>query len=732
MYELVVTEKPAASKKLADALADHNPVKKSINQVPYYELERKGKNIVVGCAVGHLYTLAEKKKTWQYPVFDIEWKPTSSVRKGVSYTKKYLDVLKKLSKEAKEFTVATDYDIEGEVIGLNVIKYACNQKDAFRMKFSTLTKPDLIRAYEKKNKTLDWGQANAGLTRHELDWYYGINLSRALTESIKSIGSFKVMSSGRVQGPSLKIIVDREKEILAFKPEPFWLISLNGNVKNGKIEAWHEKDKFWKKEEAEKVIENTKKKKAVIKGIEKTEFKQLPPFPFDLTALQIEAYRCFKISPKETLAIAQELYIGGFISYPRTSSQKLPKEIDYRNILESLKQYTNLASYLLKKKLRPNEGNKTDPAHPSIYPTGIIPKISGRELKIYDLIVKRFMAVFGDSAIRETNTIKIDCNKEIFIAKGTRTKEKGWHIFYMPYVKLEEEELPKTEKNEEVENTKIKLHDKETSPPKRYTPASIIKELEKKNLGTKATRAQIIDTLFQRDYTKGTPIEATKLGIRIVETLEKYCPRILDEKLTRHFEEEMEEIREGKKKNKEVLDEAKDVLKKILKEFKEQEKKIGQGLLEAERETLLKEKTIGKCRCGGTLLIRKGRFGRFIACDKYPTCKVTFKLPINGKVVTSDKICSHCSYPMIKIIKNRRTQELCINKDCPSKKIKGEAENEEKEIKSGKIEKECPKCGKKLVLRKSIYGEFLGCSGFPKCRYTEKIKDGPLKEDFKK
>src|SRR3989338_551899 len=157
MYELIVTEKPAASKKLADALADHNPVKKSINQVPYYELERKGKNIVVGCAVGHLYTLAEKKKTLQYPVFDIEWKPTSSVRKGVSYTKKYLDVLKKLSKEAKEFTVATDYDIEGEVIGLNVIKYACNQKDAFRMKFSTLLKQGLFKLFEKKkNNFFEW------------------------------------------------------------------------------------------------------------------------------------------------------------------------------------------------------------------------------------------------------------------------------------------------------------------------------------------------------------------------------------------------------------------------------------------------------------------------------------------------------------------------------------------------------------------------------------------------
>ena len=729
-YELIVTEKPRASERIASALADTKPIKKSLNQVPYYEIKHKGKNIVIGCAVGHLYTLAEKKKSWQYPVFDIEWKPTSSISKGAVYTKKYLNVLKKLSKEANEFTIATDYDIEGEVIGLNIIRYVCNQKDAERMKFSTLTKPDLIKAYENKSKQLDWGQANAGLTRHELDWYYGINLSRALTDSIKSIGSFKIMSSGRVQGPALKIIVDREKEIRSFKPEPFWIVSLNGNVKNGKIEAWHEKDKFWKKEEADKVIKNTKDKQALIKEIDTKRFEQSPPVPFDLTTLQTESYRCFRISPKETLAIAQELYINGWISYPRTSSQKLPKEIDYKKIIESLREYSKLAELLLKKNIRPNEGKKTDPAHPAIYPTGIIPSVSGRESKVYDLIVKRFMATFADSAIRETNTIKIDCNKEIFIAKGTVTKEKGWHIFYEPYVKLEEEDLPKTEKDEEVKNPKIKMHDKETQPTKRYTPASIIKELEKKNLGTKSTRAQIVDTLFQRDYIKGTPIKATDIGIKTVETLEKYSPTILDEKLTRHFEEEMEEIREKKITNEKVLEEAKKILKKILKEFKEKEKMIGKALLEAERETLLKEKTVGKCKCGGNLLIRKGKFGRFIACDKFPKCTITFKLPVAGKVITSDKICSFCSHPMIQIIKKRGKQEICINKNCPSKQIKGEEGKEEKELKNGDIEKECPKCKKKLVLRKSIYGEFLGCSGFPKCRYTEKIKDGPLKEDF--
>jgi len=215
MVELIITEKPQASKKIAEALADGKPIKKMEKGVPYYEITRGKQDIIVGCAVGHLYTVGETEKNgWKYPVFDLMW-IESGDKKGSEHTKKYLSVLKKIAKQAKTFTVACDYDIEGEVIGLNVVRYACKQKDAQRMKFSTLTKEDLVHAYEHKSKTLDWGQAQAGETRHFLDWMYGINISRALTSSIKKSGRFRIMSAGRVQGPALKILVDREKEIRA-------------------------------------------------------------------------------------------------------------------------------------------------------------------------------------------------------------------------------------------------------------------------------------------------------------------------------------------------------------------------------------------------------------------------------------------------------------------------------------------------------------------------------------
>ena len=740
MYELIITEKPNAASKIAEALAEGKPIKENMEGVPYYKVTRGKKDIVVACAVGHLYGLDEKeKKGWRFPVFDIEWKPAADISKKSGFSKKYLNVIKKLAKEADEFTVATDYDQEGSVIGKNIITLACKKKDANRMKFSTLTKPDLIEAYETKSKHLDWPQATAGETRHYLDFYNGINYSRALTSSIKAAGSFKLMSTGRVQGPTLKIIVDREKEIKAFKPVPFWQIELQGAVNKGDVVAWHKQDKFWDKKEADKVMQKVRnEKKAVVDKAEKKQFNQQAPVPFDLTTLQMESYRCHGISPKEALSIAQELYTSGFISYPRTSSQQLSDKIGYKKIMMQLqkqKAYSQLISKLLSKKLIPNNGEKTDPAHPAIYPTGIAPvNLIQREDKIYDLIVKRFMATFAEPATRETMTIDVNCKDEIFIAKGTRTIEKGWHVFYEPYVKIEEEELPAVNKNDVVSVRKITMHDKETQPPKRYTPASIIKELEKRNLGTKATRSEIVDTLFQRGYVDGKSIEATNLGIKTVETLEKYAPKIVDEELTRHFEEEMEKIMENKIKKEDVLKDAEKKIKEIISDFKKHEKEIGKNLLEASIETRDALSFIGKCPVckEGDLQMRRGKFGSFIACNKYPRCKTAFSLPRNALIKPSKNVCETCSYPKVLALKKaKKPMEFCLNPKCPTKHVEGEAGKQAKEIAKGIIEKECPSCKKgKIVLRSSIYGKFYGCSEYPKCKYTERLVDGPLKEDF--
>ena len=193
-YELIITEKPQAAVKIASSLG--KATTKNIGGVNYYEVDRKGKKIIVTCAVGHLFTLTQRERNAGTPVFDIYWVPNYLAKKN-DFTKRYYDSILRLVKGAGSVTIATDYDVEGEVIGLNIVRYLCGQEDANRMKFSTLTSAELNNSYENKLSHLDWGQAIAGETRHYLDWLYGINLSRALMDAIKSTGRFKIMSIGK-------------------------------------------------------------------------------------------------------------------------------------------------------------------------------------------------------------------------------------------------------------------------------------------------------------------------------------------------------------------------------------------------------------------------------------------------------------------------------------------------------------------------------------------------------
>ncbi len=694
-YELLIAEKPTSAKKIAEALADDKVTQGKNKKVTYYTFAHKGKPIIIASCLGHLYGLAEKdKKGWTYPVFSYEWKPLYEQGKFASQTKDFIDTLKKLAKNADVFTVCTDFDDEGTVLGLNAVRFACGQKDANRMKFSTLTKKDLVDSYERKMKHMDWDQAHAGITRHELDWIYGINNSRALTLALKTAGMFKILSTGRVQGPALKIIVDKDREIAKFKPETYWELKLEGNVDKEPIIAWHEEDKFWEKAKAETVLKKTQGKKAVVTSVKKKEMLVQPPYPFDLTTLQTEAYRCFGISPKETMSITQNLYLHGYISYPRSSSNKLPIALDYKKIIQDLgKQsaFKELAERLLKKKiLKPNEGPKNDPAHPAIHATGEVPKkLTERDAKIYDLVARRTLATFADPAKNELMKADIDVNGENFIARGSVTKEAGWYTFYGAYAKEKDEELPPMEEGMEVKNPQVTSLEDQTKPPKRFTPASIIKELEKRNLGTKATRTNIIDTLYRRQYVHEKSIEATKLGIAAVETLEKYCPEIIDEHLTRHFEEDMELIREEKKKPEDIIKEAKESLTKILTTFKKHEKEIGQGLLLATKETRTEMSTIAPCplcKQGDLQLRYSPKFkSNFVGCSAYPKCKATFGLPQGLPKVTKN-FCKECNFPEVLIIRQgKRPFNYCINKQCKLKEewIKKQQEKNAKVEASG-------------------------------------------------
>ncbi len=666
-YELIITEKPQAAMKIADSLGRSE--KRNLHGIPYYEVNRDGNKIIVACAVGHLFTLSQNQRGSGYPVFDISWMPNYTIKKA-DFTKKYYDTLLSLAKNAGSITVATDYDIEGEVIGLNVVRFICSQKDANRMKFSTLTKPELNSAYETKSPNINWGQAIAGETRHYLDWFYGINLSRALMNSIKEAGRFKIMSIGRVQGPALNLIVERERKIQSFKPQTYWQIFIK--IKNShEVELKYSKDIFNKAELEQ--FNNLIGKMAIASTTKKEEF--LPPNPpFNLTSLQMEAYRLHGLTPARTLQVAQSLYLAGLISYPRTSSQKLPDSISYKEILEKLSKYYK-AEHLIKRN-KPIEGKKTDSAHPSIYPTGEFQHLSGEEEKIYNLIVRRFLCLFCEDAIIDNKTITAKYNSLIFNTRGSEVKQKSWLEIY-PY-KIKETALP--DLDGEVKIIDLRTEEKETQPPKRYSPASIVSELEKRNLGTKATRASIIETLYDRGYIKERSIEATALGISLITTLEKYSPIIIDEQLTKQFEKEMDSILESKKnfeeKEKKIVEQAKETIRTISQDFEKNKGEIGKELASAENEIQKQNREENKlitcpvCK-KGTLAITYSKKNRryFVACNAYPECRNTHSLPPNSLIKKSDKICEECGFPMlISIRKAKRPWEFCFNKDCPKNK----------------------------------------------------------------
>ncbi|RLG12239.1 DNA topoisomerase I [Candidatus Pacearchaeota archaeon] len=684
-YELIITEKPQAAAKIAMALG--TSIKNSYQKIPYYEVDRNGKKIMIVSAVGHLLTLSQNIPGTKVPIFDISWKPNFLTRKK-DFTKKYYETIKKLCKDAGSLTVATDFDIEGEVIGSNVVKYICGQKDANRMKFSTLTEKELNKSYEEKKHHIEWSQAIAGETRHYLDWYYGINLSRALMNAIKTTGKFKIMSIGRVQGPALNLIVQREREIQNFKPEPYYQIFITIDNKKNQLELKHPKDIFEKKE-----LEKFKDligKKAQVKT-KKTQQKIPPNPPFNLTTLQTEAYKLYGITPSKTLQIAQGLYLAGLISYPRTSSQKLPDSIDYKSILKKIAKKFKVQDLI--KRSTPIEGKKTDPAHPSIYPTGNFQILAGQDEKIYNLIVKRFLALFCEDALVDRKTIKAKVDNLDFTANGSQIIKKAWMEIYPR--KIKEQEIP--DFNGEADIIDSRIENKETNPPKRFSPASILSELEKRNLGTKATRANILETLYERGYIKDQSIKATPLGMSLIETLEKHSPIIIDEELTREFEKEMENIRESKKANlkeseEKVLDKAKKTITKIAQDFQKQEKEIGEELVEANvknREEQKKENRLCLCpKCKkGYLAITYSRKNKkfFIACDAYPECKNTFSLPPYGTIKKTDKICEECGFPLLMSLrKGKKPWIFCFNPECPSNKKRIEEYRKRKEKESMK------------------------------------------------
>ncbi len=532
-YILIITEKPDAALRIAIALdKNENPQKICENGVPHYIAKRQ-KKIVVVPSLGHLYTIVGAQRGRNYPVFTFKWVPRYTAERKTRRIRTWINTIARLAENAEAFIDACDYDIEGCIIGYCILKYACGNRDkaAKRMKYSTLTKEELEKSYSELLPHLDFDLIEAGCARHEIDWLYGINLSRALTNAAKNAsGRYTTISAGRVQGPTLKFVVAREEAIKTFVPTPYWQIRTEIEIDDQVLEANLTGEKISDKTEADSIINACRDKNGRVEEAKVIRSKQAPPFPFDLNTLQNEAYALFKYTPQRVLSITQQLYLKALISYPRTESQKLPTTMDYETMLRNLsmkEHFKTICSELLAKQiLKPNNGKKDDPAHPAIYPTGKLPEpnLNSSEKKIWDLIARRFMSAFGEPAIKQSTKISISVEGHHLQVDGTKILKEGWMRQYSPYAVFKEKELPSLKKGQLVKIKKMAAELFFTRPPPRYNQSSLLKEMEKTAIGTKATRANIIQTLYDRGYVKGEKMMVTRIGFAGFPDFRKTLP----------------------------------------------------------------------------------------------------------------------------------------------------------------------------------------------------------------
>lgn len=584
---LVITEKPSSARRIAAALDENGkPNRGRYGKVSFYVSYRDGMELVVVSAVGHLYTIVQKRGGWTYPVYDIKWVPSHRADKRSSYTKQYLDAIINLANDIDEVVSACDYDQEGSLIAFNIIKYGLGEAalgKSKRMLFNTLTEGELVNSWENR-QPLDYPVIAAGKTRHEADWLYGINLSRALTLTAKKRLDYKkTLSTGRVQGPTLRFVYDLETRINSFVPIPYWKVSADTIIDEDTYSLEYEKTRLEREVHAKTVAEACRGKEGIITGIKGKEERTRPPTPFNLGDLQQEAYRIFKYNPSATLKIAEKLYLSALISYPRTNSQRIPLTIDVREILgnlgKNMRYESDVSTLIAQKRFKSRQGKKDDPSHPAIHPTGNKPgRLKPEALNIYDLIVRRFLASLGKPSVRSKSAVDVDVNGHTFYLKGDHTIESGWTVFYRPYYKSKDTPLPEVKVGMVLPITKLSTRRHYTKPPFWFTASSLVRKMEDEGIGTKATRSNIIDSLYRRGFIRGQRVAITDLGSNVIEALARYSPDIIDVKLTRTLEAQLDSIQLGKGSADEVIEETISKLDAILKRFKKKEAEIGASL----------------------------------------------------------------------------------------------------------------------------------------------------------
>jgi DNA topoisomerase-1 len=685
-YKLVICEKPLAAKRISQALGCKKMIKREAapGVVIFEIITNNDQRFIVCSALGHLYSLFPiEKNRKKYPIYEVRWSPRHSATGGEKRrVMQTLKLIANISKGASGFIHACDYDLEGELIGYNILQYACDNKYEVskRAKFSSLTDSEISQSFNNLQET-NIRIADAGKARHIIDFIFGINLSRALVNCLNVSNKnnlYHNLTIGRVQGPTLGFIVNREIKIRNYIPDPVWYVTGKFD-KRGSFFKANLISVVHRCSEIEKILTSCQNETGLINEIVRRKKKINPPAPFNISNLQKEAYRIFKISPVITLSIVESLYLAALISYPRTSSQKLPPSIGYKQILEQLcinyvTKYENIIKDLLRRKfLVPYQGDEEDPAHPAIYPTGVKQKkLSILQQRILDLIIKRFLSTFGNIAVIKYSKVSVNVNGYQFMAKGNRILNDGWIPIYEPYFSMNDSNLPDLTIGERVKVSEVTAMEDFTRPRARYNEASLLDKMESEGIGTKSTRAGIISLLIKRKYITQDKIgiEPTELGFTIFNTMKKFVSEIVSTKLTNFLESSIKGIEKGELNMNDVRKYLEKSLESPLNNIKTNEWAIGDEI----KNVLTNSesgKRIGncpKCQFGQMILIKSSKSNkRFIVCSQYRVtgCNAIASVPQIGFIKKSNTICS-CGWPILRIVLARKKLwRICVNRVCP-------------------------------------------------------------------
>jgi DNA topoisomerase-1 len=667
--KLIVAEKSIAGSNIASILAGKKVVASHLGSAQVFRFVWNGSDCMVIPLRGHIVEVDFPKKYNYWIDTDLKVLVDAEVEYFGKETA-IIDALKEAGKSASEVIIATDADREGESIGVEALNYIKSSNPNIVVKrayFSAITKKDLSYAFSNLSD-VNFNYADSADSRREIDLIWGAVLTRFLSVVSGKLGK-NFLSVGRVQTPVLAIIVNREKERLAFNKKKYWEYHAVFEKDSKNFSADHKKGKFWDKAEAESLF-NAKPDFGKVVNLKSSSRVVKKPTPFNTTDFLRQA-TSIGFSANQAMEIAEFLYQQGYTSYPRTDNTVYPSSLDLAGVLKEISKVPDFkadAEALLSKgNIVASRGSKETKDHPPIHPVQAAPKenLSDRQWKIYELIVRRFMATLADDALTENVSVDIDVAGQPFVANGQKIVDIGWKAYY-PYSELNEVILPRLSVGDVVNLVSLDLVEKETQPPARYSQSSLIKLMEELNLGTKSTRHTIIQKLYSRHYIFGSKsIEPSKVAFAVIDSLEKNNVDAVRPDMTAKLEIEMDKIAAGKKTKKEVVDESRKFLHAILDRMLENKESIRVGIISG----FVADSIIGKCpKCGGDLrILTSKKKKRFVGCSNYPKCVNAFPLPQKGKISPLNVNCDKCGSPKVAVSFSRRRFEMCLDPNCVTK-----------------------------------------------------------------